>query len=180
MEKYEWLSINYTLPKEPSRARVSVWRKLKKSGAAITGQSVWMLPANENNEDFFRRVSDEITQNGGEAYIARSTSIDERTESNIIAAFNGARDEEYSELIEKCEDMLRELEKESVNCKFTFAELEENEEEFQKLDDWHQKIKGRDFYGSSLKILSDEKLEQCRVQLDIFSEEVYRRNNQEE
>ncbi len=180
MKKYEWLSINYTLPKEPSRTRVSVWRKLKKSGAAITGQSVWMLPANDNNEDFFKKISDEIMLNGGEAYITKATPIDERTESNIVDAFNRARDEEYSELIEKCEDMLRELKKESANYKFTFAELEENEEEFQKLDDWHQKIKDRDFYGSSLKTPSDERLEECRVQLDNFSEEVYRQSNQKE
>lgn len=41
MEHQEWLTINYSLPKEPSRVRVNVWRKLKKSGAAILGQSVW-------------------------------------------------------------------------------------------------------------------------------------------
>ena len=30
MNDLEWLTINYTLPKEPSRTRVSVWRRLKK------------------------------------------------------------------------------------------------------------------------------------------------------
>ena len=58
MEHQEWLTINYTLPKEPSRVRVSVWRKLKKSGAVILGQSVWFLPVNEDHEVFLQKVSD--------------------------------------------------------------------------------------------------------------------------
>ena len=45
MEQPEWLTVNYTLPREPSCFRVSMWRKLKKSGAVILGQSVWALPA---------------------------------------------------------------------------------------------------------------------------------------
>ena len=61
MEHQEWLTINYTLPKEPSRVRVSVWRKLKKSGAVILGQSVWFLPMYDNNEAFFQKISAEIT-----------------------------------------------------------------------------------------------------------------------
>ena len=32
MEKNEWIALNYTLPREPSRVRVSVWRHLKKIG----------------------------------------------------------------------------------------------------------------------------------------------------
>jgi len=72
MEHQEWLTINYSLPKEPSRVRVSVWRKLKKSGAVILGQSVWFLPMNDNNEAFFQKISAEITLNGGESY--RSTA----------------------------------------------------------------------------------------------------------
>ena len=61
----EWLTINYSLPKEPSRVRVSVWRKLKKSGAVILGQSVWFLPVNEDHEVFLQKVSDEIIQSNG-------------------------------------------------------------------------------------------------------------------
>ena len=44
MERNEWIAINYTLPREPSRIRVSVWRKLKKIGAVSIQQSMWILP----------------------------------------------------------------------------------------------------------------------------------------
>jgi hypothetical protein len=99
--------------------------------------------------------------------------------TRIVAAFNQARDEEYSEFLEKGDDLLRELEKESGRGKFTFAELEENEDEFHKLTNWYQKITERDFHGASLRPSADEKLEQCRVQLEAFSAKVYRRNDEE-
>lgn len=179
MGDQEWLTINYTLPKEPSRARVSVWRKLKKSGAVILSQSVWFLPANESNEAFLRKISEEIRQNNGESYIMRARPRDGLTSDRIIAAFNEARNEEYGEFLEKCDDLLCELEKESGRGKFTFAELEENEDELQKLMDWHQKITDRDFHGASLRPAADEQLERCRAQLNIFSAEVYRQSGRD-
>ncbi|WP_206363152.1 Chromate resistance protein ChrB [Sphaerochaeta halotolerans] len=176
MDHQEWLTINYSLPKEPSRVRVSVWRKLKKSGAVILGQSVWFLPMNDNNEAFFQKISAEITLNGGESYIMRMIPHNESTSERIVAAFNQARDEEYVELLEQCDYLLCELEKESGLGKFTFAELEENEDEFQKLTDWYHKIRERDFHGAPLYLSAEEKLEQCRTKLDTFSCEVYQRS----
>ena len=177
VERKEWLTINYSLPKEPSRIRVSVWRKLKKSGAVILAQSVWFLPANENSETLFRTISDEIISNTGESYVMRMTPQDENTSQRIVAAFNQARDEEYSELLEQCDDLLGELEKESGLGKFTFAELEENEVEFQKLISWHQKITERAFHNASLRLSAGEKLVQCRARLEAFSIEVYRQDD---
>lgn len=99
----EWLTINYSLPKEPSRVRVSVWRKLKKSGAVILGQSVWFLPVNEDNEVFLQKVSDEIIQSNGASYVMRMIPQDDSTSQRIVDAFNQARNEEYSELLEQCD-----------------------------------------------------------------------------
>ena len=80
MDHQEWLTINYTLPKEPSRARVNVWRKLKKSGAVILGQSVWFLPINKENEVNLQKISHEIVQNNGKCYIMRMIPQDEGTD----------------------------------------------------------------------------------------------------
>ena len=178
MEYQEWLTINYTLPKEPSRVRVNVWRKLKKRGAVILGQSVWFLPANKENQVYLQKISSEILQNNGESYIMRMFPQDEGTSERIIATFNQARDDEYGELLEQCEDLLRELGKESILGKFTFAELEENEDELQKLARWYQKIIDRDFFGASLHPCSDEKLEECRARLELFSKEVFQRSDE--
>ena len=83
MEHQEWLTINYSLPKEPSRVRVNVWRKLKKSGAVILGQSVWFLPVTKENEACLEKISDEVIQNNGTSYLMRMTPQDEGTSARI-------------------------------------------------------------------------------------------------
>jgi hypothetical protein len=177
MKNQEWLTINFTLPKEPSRVRVSVWRKLKKSGAAVVGQSVWVLPVDEKYLYFMRGIADEIVQNGGEAYVMRAVLVDGNDPDAITKVFCRERDEEYQEFLGKCEDFFYELEKETKKENFTFAELEENEEEYQNLTAWYQKIADRDFFGASLRQLSEQELERCKERLEAFSQEIYKRNN---
>lgn len=177
MEDQEWLTINYTLPKEPSRIRVSVWRKLKKSGAAVIGQSVWVLPLKEKHITFMQGIADEIVQNGGEVYIMRAVLVSGNSPDAITQVFCKERDDEYQEFLGKCEDFFYELEKETKKENFTFAELEENEEEYQKLSTWYQKIADRDFFNASLRQTSEQELERCKERLDEFSQEIYKRNS---
>ncbi|MCL6477368.1 MAG: hypothetical protein K6T65_03030 [Peptococcaceae bacterium] len=47
--------------------------------------------------------------------------------------FNQARNEEYDEVIDRCQDFFKEIDKEIDRKHFTFGELEENEEDFEKL-----------------------------------------------
>lgn len=176
MESNEWLMLNFTLPKEPSRVRVSVWRKLKKSGSVNIGQSMWLLPVEDKHEELFRKISDEITQNSGEAYILKSTFISTGNTEDICTPFNVARDEEYKEFFDKCEDFYREIEKETAKGKFDFAEIDENEREYDKLADWIKTIMERDFFGASLKSDSEKALEKCRTMLDEYCGKVYEQN----
>lgn len=177
MEDQVWLTINYTLPKEPSRVRVSVWRKLKKSGAAVIGQSVWILPLVEKHLTFMQDIHDEIVQNRGEAYIMKAALVNDDCPDNITKVFCRERDEEYREFLGKCENFFYELEKETKKENFTFAELEENEEEYRKLLTWYHKIEDRDFFGASLRQTSEQELERCKERLDKFSQKIYKRNS---
>ena len=61
-------------------------------------------------------------------------------------AFVTARNEEYAEIIDKCEDFLRQVQKEYDENHFTYAELEENEEDLVKLKNWFAKIVDRDVF----------------------------------
>lgn len=176
MDKIEWLMFNFTLPKEPSRVRVSVWRKLKKSGSVNIGQSMWLLPLTDKHEEAFREISNEILQNNGEAYILRSVFIDTGNKTDIRDVFNSARDEEYKEFIDKCEDCQHEIDKETKKGNFSFAEIEENERELHKLTDWLAAIGERDFFGASLKNCAAEELAKCRTVLDEYSGVVYEKN----
>lgn len=148
MEKLKWLVINYNLPSEPSRYRVAVWRGLKKLGAVNIQQSMWILPNNEENYLTLQKISQDIELKDGESLLMGSVFFDENHEERVISLFNNIRDEEYTELINECEKYLKEIEKEIAKEKFIFAELEEEEEELEKLISWHKKIQIRDIFCS--------------------------------
>lgn len=172
MEQNEWIVINYTLPREPSRTRVSIWRKLKKIGAISIQQSMWILPYNEDNCGKFNEIKSEVIQNSGEAFVMTSTA-DEDGRKIIVEQFNAARDEEYTELLEQCEDYFKEIEKETARKNFTFAEIEENEEELNKLQEWFEKIAARDTFGAPLKGKAASSLSKCAELFAGFCDKVY-------
>ena len=172
MEQNEWIVINYSLPREPSRIRVSMWRKLKKIGAVNIQQSMWILPQTDENYDLLNQIKDDVSQNNGEAFVMKS-SVDENSKRIIIDRFNAARDEEYKEVLEQCDEYFKEIDKETARENFTFAEIEENEEEFNKLKKWYEKIVARDFFEASLREKTKVILSQCEDVLEKFCDKVY-------
>jgi hypothetical protein len=130
------------------------------------------------NLRLFNEIKDEVCENSGEAFVMRS-SVGEEARNKIINRFNKARDEEYRELIERCEQFLLEIDKETVRKNFIFAEIEENEDDLQKLTRWYEKIKVRDTFGAPLGEKSGQMLEKCVEVLDIFCNKVYDLNEKE-
>lgn len=175
MDQNPWLAINYTLPREPSRARVSIWRKLKKIGAVSIQQSMWILPSNDKNGSSLNEIKNDVSQNGGEAFMM-SLSVDEDGEKIILEKFNAARDEEYGELLEQCEEFFKEIDKEIARKNFSFAEIEENEKELNKLKQWYEKIATRDAFSAPLQEKSKLILSKCSEALDGFCDKVYEFN----
>lgn len=177
MEKRKWIVLNYNLPTEPSRHRVAVWRGLKKLGAVNIQQSMWVLGYNEQNYLALQKIAQDVEANNGEALLMESVFFDEKHEARVISIYNDIRDEEYNEFIEKCEDYLKELDKEIAIKKFTFAELEEEEEELEKLVSWHEKIATRDIFHALGGDTAKDRLERIQKSFEIYSELVYKHNN---
>lgn len=177
MEKIKWLAINYNLPTEPSRHRVAIWRKLKKLGAVNVQQSMWLLPNSGENYDALQKISQDIESNNGETLLMGSMFFYEKHEERVVSLFNKIRDEEYQELISECEKYIKEIEKEISKEKFTFAELEEEEEELEKLISWHGKIEVRDIFNSSEAKRAKEMLEIIKKSFEEYSELVYKHND---
>lgn len=177
MEMEKWLVINYNLPTEPSRLRVATWRNLKKLGAINVQQSMWILPNNNDNHSALQAISQEIESNDGKVLLMKCKFLNQEHEQNVISYFNNMRDEEYREFVDKCEDYFKELEKEIAIEKYTFAELEEEEEELGKLIAWYEKINARDIFHSSESNCAKEKLEQVKKAFENYSEMVYKNND---
>jgi DNA-binding transcriptional regulator PaaX len=174
MEKSNWLVINYNLPSEPSRYRVAVWRGLKKLGAINIQQSMWILPNNEENYLSLQKISQDIESKDGESLLMGSIFFDGKHEERVISLFNNMRDEEYTEFITESEKYLKEIEKEIAKEKFTFAELEEEEAELEKLISWHEKIRMRDIFCSISREKAGEILLKIKDTFEDYNEMVYK------
>lgn len=172
-EQLRWLGLVYSLPSEPSRARVAVWRSLKKLGAINFQQGLWLMPFSATHLSNFQQLAQEICSHRGEATVLKIETTRQEDDLSIERAFQQAREIEYAEVIEGCYDFFAELDKETQRQNFTFAEVEENEEELEKLEKWLGKIKERDFFGAPRGKEAEELLEECRRRLAEFSDKVY-------
>lgn len=175
----QWLLFLPQLPATPSSLRVMVWRKMRQIGALGLQNGVWVLP---EREDLWQRLNDlqgSIRQQGGEAFVFRAQAHPPEAEALIRERFCADRDEEYHEFLGRCQDFLAEIAKETRQEKFTFAEMEEIEEDLQKMEHWLSKIRARDFFGATQAEPASRALEACQQAFATFVSQVYRRQGLE-
>jgi hypothetical protein len=167
-----WLFFSYTLPSRPSRSRVYIWRQLKKLGA-INNQSVWVLPHSGERVNEVKKLIQDIESWNGEGLLIEGKVLYKEQEERIIRAFVESRDEEYREIISKCEDYAKEIESEIERQNFIFAEVEENEEELEKLKQWLRKVKKREIVEAPLHKEATERIKACEELFQDFAFMVY-------
>lgn len=59
----------YKVPSEPSARRVYVWRKLKRLGAILLHDAVWVLPTNARTREHLQWLAVEINEMEGNALL---------------------------------------------------------------------------------------------------------------
>lgn len=166
-----WLLLMYRVPSEPTRLRATVWRRLKSAGAVYLANSVAALPDSGDAERTLRAVRAEVEQLGGSGQLLRAEAL--VGQADVVAAFNAARDAEYAEVLSRCADFQAELDKETRAEKFTYAELEENEEDLAKLRGWLNKVRARDALDAPRAHEASEAVRDCATALERFAERVY-------
>jgi DNA-binding transcriptional regulator PaaX len=167
----EWLVLIYRIPSEPTRLRAGVWRRIKGLGAVYLQNSVAALPAGTSAERALRKLRRDILDMGGTAMLLNSTAL--AGQADIFAVFQAARDDEYEEILDKCQDFHGQLEKEYTAGHFTYAELEENEEDLVKLRNWLAKITERDVFGAPKREATREAVDGCERALEEYAARVY-------
>jgi hypothetical protein len=170
-ESQTWLVLIYRIPSEPTRLRAAVWRRLKGLGAVYLQNSVAALPAGAGSERALRKLRREILEMGGTAQLLAGSAL--AGQRDILAVFQAARDDEYEEIVDKCQDFHGQLQKEYDAEHFTYAELEENEEDLVKLRNWLAKITERDVFGAPRRAATLEALASCEQALEEYAARVY-------
>jgi len=168
----KWLFFSYSLPAEPSKARVYVWRQLRKLGA-VNYQSVWVIPHSGDRLNELKKLIEDVEEYQGTSLLIAGNILLKDQEESIIKAFIDSRNEEYREIIEKCEDFFKEIEFEIGRQNFIFAEVEENEEELDKLKQWLKKVEKRDVIKPPLRKTAMDKVKMCEKIFEDFARRVF-------
>ena len=166
-----WLLLIYRVPPEPTRLRSTVWRRIKSLGAIYLQNSVAALPAGPVAERSLRKLRREILEMSGTAVLLSAAVL--AGESEVRGAFQTARNDEYEEIVDKCQDFLRQVQKEYDENHFTYAELEENEVDLLKLRNWFAKVIERDAFGADGRAATERALEACEQVLEAYAARVY-------
>jgi hypothetical protein len=168
-----WLILLAQLPSKPSSARVALWRRMRASGATALVNGVWALPCSTSYAEFFEQSRESITGQGGIGFVLRVSVSTPETNEAIVRLFRTDRARDYDEFAERCGAFLDEIDRESSAGKYTFAEMEESEQDLEKLARWLVKIQARDFFPDGRGQQSVALLARCRSTLESFSQAVY-------
>ncbi|MFI1916211.1 Chromate resistance protein ChrB [Nocardia sp. NPDC020380] len=167
----QWLVLIYRVPSEPTRLRAAVWRRIKGLGAIYLQNSVAARPHAPGAERAFRTLRKEIVDMGGTAQLLITEVL--AGEVDIENQFNAARDDEYEEILDKCNDFLAQIQKEYDAEHFTYAELEENDEDLTKLRNWFDKVRARDVLSATGREAVAGALSRCEEVLEEYAARVY-------
>jgi hypothetical protein len=168
-----WLLLLAQLPSTPSSARVALWRRLRAIGATALVNGAWVLPDTAAHAKFFGQLRGTVLGQGGTAFVLAVPGSPPDVHEAIAERFRADRSREYDEFAERCAALLDEIGKEARAGKYTFAEMEESEQDLEKLARWLAKIKARDFFPDERALQSAELLARCRSALEGFSAAVY-------
>jgi DNA-binding transcriptional regulator PaaX len=98
--KTRWLILVYHLPREPSRHRVAVWRKLKTLGALYLQDGAAVLPEDAVTREQLEWLQLRIREAGGEATLWEALPNTVAEDKSLVEEFRASREAAYKRLIE--------------------------------------------------------------------------------
>jgi DNA-binding transcriptional regulator PaaX len=164
--KVRWLILIYHLPREPSRHRVAVWRKLKALGALYLQDGVVALPEDAVTREQLEWLQLRIREAGGEATLWEALSNTVAEDRALVEEFRASREAAYSDLIEAAE-RLRQKAVLVADGTSLLEELAGIERDFRA-------ERRRDYFRSPLRKVADAAIRDARRALKEGTEQASR------
>jgi hypothetical protein len=101
MDERVWLLLTYKIPSEPSARRVYVWRKLKRLGALLVHDAIWVLPATDRTREQLQWLTAEITELEGEATVWEARLSSTSQAEKLIEQFRSQVDSVFREILDE-------------------------------------------------------------------------------
>ena len=136
-----WVLLVYKIPREPTASRATVWRKLKRLGALLLHDAVWVLPATPWTREQFQWLAVEIGELGGEAHLWESHLLLNGQADTLVQQFQARVDAVYQEILD---------------------ELEQEDADLVALSRKYQQVRAQDYFHSALGTHVRERLMSAR------------------
>jgi hypothetical protein len=107
VERPRWVLLVYRLPREPSRHRVAVWRKLRDLGALYLQDGVAALPEDAVTREQLEWLQLRVREAGGEATLWEAKPGTVAEEAELVGDFRSSREEAYKAIIAEAERLRR-------------------------------------------------------------------------
>lgn len=98
MTPIPWILLSSRLPREPSRLRLAIWRRLKRLGAVLIHDAVWVLPADAKTREAFEWLAEEIEEQGGTAWVWEAGGLSATQDRQTVELFRREADARYAEI----------------------------------------------------------------------------------
>jgi hypothetical protein len=154
VEKIRWLILIYQLPREPSRHRVAVWRRLKTLGALYLQDGAAALPEDAVTREQLEWLQLRVREAGGEATLWEASPNTVAENAALVEEFRGLREAAYGELIDAADELRRKAGME-VGRALLLEELARIERDFRA-------ERRRDYFRSPLRKVADAAIRDAR------------------
>ena len=173
----EWRILTYRLEAGASRHRVGIWRELRKAGAVALQNGTWAIPTGAGFDAAVARAVALVDRADGKALVFDVNPTDD-TASALEELFVAEREDEWAEFVSECAKFDAEIASEVAKEKFTLAELDEEEQNLDRLRRWYREIRNRDIYAAPSAGLAEGRLKECAQVLEDFADQVYEARTQ--
>ena len=102
-QKPSWVLLVYKIPREPTSSRATIWRKLKRLGALLLHDAVWVLPSTPWTREQFQWLAVEIGELEGEAYLWEASLLLNGQTDALVQQFEARVDTAYQEILDDVE-----------------------------------------------------------------------------
>src|SRR6266536_4246075 len=141
VQEIPWVRLVYKIPREPTSSRAQVWRKLKRLGALLLHDAVWVLPATAWTREQFQWLAVEIGELGGEAHLWESHLLLNGQAEALVRQFQARVDAAYQEILNG---------------------LEQDDADLVALSRKYQHVRAQDYFHSEVGLQVRERLMNAR------------------
>jgi hypothetical protein len=135
-------------------------------------QGIWAVPPGEAFDDALARAVALVERGEGDAFVFEVTPT-EPTMDRIEELFTAEREAEWVEFVDECGKFEAEIAREIAKRKLTLAELDEEEQNLDRLKRWYRELRARDLFGARTAAVAEAQLKECEERLEDFAERVF-------